>query len=122
VKPIPKGVVFGENYSITKQSVQKTVSKALRREAALDVEEFRQLAVAQSEESLKYLQPAIRKGDPQAISTSTKVMMFIAKVKGACPTASSGAGNQKHSAPHPLVDLLAEIGPVDDEELLKEAG
>jgi hypothetical protein len=123
VKPIPEGVVFGESYSITKQAVQKTVSKALQREPALDLEEFRQLAVAQSEASLKFLQSAIRDGDPHAISTSTKVLAFVAKLKGAWPAADhSAAAKQKASAPQPLVELLAEIDLLDEESGIKKAG
>jgi|SRR5271163_257518 hypothetical protein len=115
VKPLPEGLVFGPNYSISKQAVQKTVTKALARETSTDVQEFRQIAIAQSEENMKYLQPAIRKGDTQAISTSTKVMGFMAKLNGALGTAKSADASKEDMGKPPLAELLEAIGLTEDE-------
>jgi hypothetical protein len=121
VKPLPEGLQFKPGFSISKQAVQKAVTKALARERALNVEEFRQLANAQSEECLMYLQAAIRKGDPQAISTTMKVMGFMAKLNGAHSIAGNVDAANK-VATSPLTTLLAEIGPIDDDEQEKKAG
>jgi hypothetical protein len=115
IQPLPEGLVFPPNYSISTQAVQQKVVKALAREGAMNVEEFRQLAIAQSEESLKYLQPAIRKGDTKAISTSTKVMGFVAKLNGAYGTAKSAEALKQNTGKPPLAELLEAIGLSDDE-------
>jgi len=69
-----------------------------------------------------YLQAGIRKGDPQAISSTMKVMGFMAKLNGAHSAAMSVDAAGK-VATSPLTRLLAEIGPIDDdEEPEKKAG
>ena len=116
VKPLPEGLVFEPTFKISRQAIQKTVTKALRRESATNVEEFRQLATAQCEESLKYLQPAIRKGDTHAISTSAKVIGMLTKLYGAERAVKNSDAAKRTAAKPPLAELLEAIGLADDEE------
>jgi hypothetical protein len=116
VKPLPVGLIFKPGYSISKQAVQQKFVKALARERATNVEEFRQLASAQGEECLKYLQPSIRKGDTQAISAATKVIGMMAKLNGAYAPAKSSDVTEQKNGKQPLAELLEAIGRSDEEQ------
>lgn len=116
IKPLPEGLVFKPGYSITKQAVQKAVRKALEREPAANVEEFRHFAIAQEEECLKFLQPAIRKGDTQAISATTKVIDTLAKLHGAYGARTGADAAKKAAGRQPLTELLDALGSLNDEE------
>ena len=116
VKPVPEGLQFKPGFSISKQAVQKAVTKALALERGMNVEEFRHLANAQSEECLMYLQAGIRKGDPQAISTSMKVMGFMAKLNSVHGTTKSSESSKHTAGKQPLAELLEAIGLTGDED------
>jgi hypothetical protein len=55
----------------------------------LEVEEFRKLDTARSEDMFMNLQPAIRKGNARAVEVGIKVLDHTAKINGY-------AGPQKH--------------------------
>ena len=71
---IPEGINFPPDYTIIAQACHKAFRKAIAREPALEVEEFRKLDTARCEEMFLNLQPAIRKGNVRAIEVGIKVL------------------------------------------------
>jgi hypothetical protein len=112
---IPDGVQFPQDYQITRQACHKAFRKGIAREPTLEVEEFRKLDHARSEEMFLNLQPAIRKGSARAVEVGIKVLDHAAKIQGyAAPQRHELTG--KDGKPLTLVQLLEAIGPITDEE------
>jgi hypothetical protein len=119
--PFPEGLVFPPKFTFSRQAAHKRWKKSISREPAINVEEYRKENNARAEELWMYLQPAIRKCDPQAINSAVKVLAHQAKLNGCYgPTKHDGAGDEV--AISPITTLLAEIGPIDDDEQEKRAG
>lgn len=115
ITPIPDGVSFPPNYQISRQGCHKAFRKAIAREPILEVEEFRKIDNARSEEMLLNLQPAIRKGQVRAIDTGLRVLDHSARINGyAAPQKHELTG--KDGQPLTLVQLLEAIGPISDED------
>ena len=113
--PMPEGLTLPPNYTITRQGCNKAFKKAIAREPSLEVEDFRKLDNARSEEMLLNLQPAIRKGRERAVEVGIKLLDHIAKINGyAAPQRHELTG--KDGKPLTLVQLLEAIGPISDEE------
>jgi hypothetical protein len=112
---IPEGVTFPPDYKISRQACHKAFSKALIREPALELEEFRKLDTSRCEEMFMNLQPGIRKGNARAIEVGIRVLDHKAKINGyAAPQKHELTG--KDGKPLTLVQLLAAVGPIPDEE------
>ena len=112
---IPDGVTFPPNYQISRQACHKAFRKAIAREPSLEVEEFRKLDHARSEEMSMSLQPGIRKGNARAVEVGIKVLDHTAKIHGyAAPQWHELSG--KDGKPLTLVQLLDAIGPITDED------
>lgn len=112
---IPDGVRFPLIYQITRQACHKAFRKAIAREPSLEVEEFRKLDNARSEEMFMSLQPGIRKGSARAVEVGIKVLDHAAKIQGyAAPQRHELTG--KDGKPLTLVQLLEAIGPITDED------
>jgi hypothetical protein len=110
-----EGVTFSPDYQVTRQACHKAFQRALGREPALEIEEFRKLDTARCEEMLLNLQPAIRKGHVRSIEAGIKVLEHITKVNGyAAPNKHELTG--KDGKPLTLVQLLNAIGPIEDED------
>src|ERR1700730_12342237 len=60
--PLPGGVTFPADFRISRQAAHKAFKRAIAREPALELEEFRKLDTVRSEEMFMNLQPGIRKG------------------------------------------------------------
>ena len=113
--PLPEGVTFPAGYRITKQGCHKAFRKALAREPSLEVEEFRKLDIARSEEMFLNLQPGIRKGNLRAVEVGIKLLDHAAKINGyAAPQRHELTG--KDGKPLTLVQLLEAVGPITDED------
>jgi hypothetical protein len=112
---IPEGVTFLPDYKISRQACHKAFRKALVREPALEREEFRKLDTSRCEEMFMNLQPGIRKGNARAIEVGIRVLDHKAKINGyAAPHKHELTG--KDGRPFTLVQLLAAVGPIPDEE------
>ncbi len=113
--PLPPGISFPPDYVISKQGCQKAFKKAIAREPALEVEEFRKIDTARCEEMFLSLQVGIRKGNPNAIATGVKVLDHTAKINGyAVPQRHELTG--RDGKPLTLVQLLQAVGPIGDED------
>jgi len=113
--PIPKGVTFPADYTISRQACHKAFKKAIARDPTLEVDELRKLDTKRSEEMLMNLQPGIRKGNARSIEVGIKVLDHSAKINGyAAPQRHELTG--KDGKPLTLVQLLEAIGPIDDKK------
>jgi len=112
---IPQGVIFPDNYSISRQGCHKAFRKAIARQPALELEELRKLDNARSEEMFLNLQPGIRKGNLRAIEVGLKILDHAAKINGhAAPQRHELTG--KDGEPLTLVQLLEAVGPISEDE------
>jgi hypothetical protein len=60
--PLPAGVSFRPDYTITRQACHKAFHKAIAREPSLEIEELRRLDLARCEEMYMNLQSAVAQG------------------------------------------------------------
>ena len=112
---LPEGVTFPAGYRVTKQACHKAFRKALVREPSLEIEEFRHLDIARSEEMFLNLQPGIRKGNLRAVEVGIRLLDHAAKINGyAAPQRHELTG--KDGKPLTLVQLLEAVGPITDED------
>jgi hypothetical protein len=113
--PIPPGVTFPENYTVSRQSCHKAFKRALLRQPSLEVEELRKLDNARSEEMFLNLQPGIRKGNVRAIEAGIKVLEHSAKMNGhSAPQRHEVTG--RDGKPITLIQILDAMGELPDEE------
>lgn len=113
--PLPEGVTFPAGYRITKQACHKAFRKALVREPSLQIEEFRKLDTARTDDLFMNLQPSIRKGNARAIEVGIKVLDHSARINGyAAPQRHELTG--KDGKPLTLVQLLQAVGPIGDKD------
>lgn len=112
---LPEGLTFPSGYSITKQAIHKAFQKGLAREPTLEIEEMRKVDNARSEEMFTNLQPAMRKGSTRAIEVGIKLLDHEDRINGyGAPRKHELTG--KDGKPLTLVQLLAAIGPISDED------
>ena len=115
MSPMPLGITFPPDYTISRQGCHKAFRKAIAREPSLELEEFRKLDNARCEEMFMNLQPGIRKGNPRAVEVGMKLLDHAARINGyAAPQRHELTG--KDGKPLTLVHLLNEIGPISEEE------
>jgi hypothetical protein len=113
--PLPEGLAFPKDFQVTRQACHKALKRTLAREPSLAAEEFRKLDTARCEEMFLNLQPGVRKGNPRAVEASVKVLRHVAQLNGyAAPHRHELTG--KDGKPLTLVELLAAVGPIDEEE------
>ena len=113
--PMPESLTFPAAYAITRQACHKAFKKAVARELSLELEEFRKIDNARSEEMFLQLQPAIRKGKERAGEVGIKLLDHSAKINGyAAPQRHEPTG--KDGKPLTLVQLIEAVGPLNDEE------
>ena len=72
ITPLPPGVTFPPDYTISKQACHKSFRRLIAREPALAADEFRKLDSARCEEMFLNLQPGIRKGNPRRSKRESK--------------------------------------------------
>jgi len=107
-------VTFPPNFKISRQGCHKALKRALAREPALEVKELRQIDTDRCEDLYKNLQLGIQKGNPGSIRSGVKVLEHKAKINGyLAPRRYEVTG--KDGAPLALLELLAAIGPLDDQ-------
>jgi hypothetical protein len=117
--PMPEGLTFPPDYTITRQSCHKAFRKAIAREPSLEAEEFRKLDNARCEEMLMSLQPAIRKGKERAIEVGIKLFDHSARINGyAAPQRHELTG--KNGKPLTLVQLIEAAGSLEENDEEKE--
>jgi len=115
ITPMPEGVGFPPDFHISRQGCHKAIKKALAREPALAVEEFRKVDTARCEDMFMNLQPGIRKGNPRSVEAGVKVLRHSAQINGyAAPQRHELTG--KDGKPLTLVQLLEAVGEIGDEE------
>lgn len=112
--PLPENVIFGPDYSITRQAVHKVWVKGISRTPALNAEQHRKLNNDRAEHLWLNLQTAVRDGDTHAAATAVKVLAHQAKLNGCYGV--TGKVDANKPADSSLVDLLRELGPIDDDE------
>lgn len=112
---VPDGVTFSPDFKISRQACHKAFQKAVGREPALAVEEFRKLDTARCEEMLFNLQPGIRKGNPRAVEVGIKLLGHQARING-CAAPQRHELTGKDGKPLTLVQLIEAIGPITEEE------
>ena len=113
--PIPEGLTFPPDYSISKQACHRRFQKAIGREPTLELAEMRKVDNARSEDMFANLQPAIRKGNPRAIEVGIKLLDHEDQING-YGAARKHELTGKDGKPLTLVQLLAAIGPISDED------
>ena len=115
IVPVPKGVTFPSDYTISKQACHKAFRKAIAREPSLASEEFRKLDTARCEDMFLNLQPGIRKGNPRSVEAGVKVLRHSAQINGyGAPQRHELTG--KDGGPLTLVQLLEAVGPISEED------
>ncbi len=115
ITPLPPGVTFPPDYTISKQACNKAFRKAIAREPSLAIDEFRKLDSARCEDMFLNLQPGIRKGNPRSVEAGVKVLRHNAQINGyGAPQRHELTG--KDGKPLTLVQLLEAIGPISDEQ------
>lgn len=97
LSPVPEGIDFPANYSISESAVFKAYHKAMDRQPAINAEVFRKEDTARCEEMYLKLQSGISKGDPRHIDTAVRVLAHKAKLNGYAAepeqvSSSGGAG------------------------------
>jgi hypothetical protein len=106
--PMPEGLTFPTDYTITRQACHQAFRKAIAREPSLEVAEFRKLDNARSEEMFLNLQPAIRKGKERAVEVGIKLLDHSARINGyTAPQRHELTG--KDGKPLSLVETKQEI-------------
>jgi hypothetical protein len=112
---IPQGVTFPPDYTISRQACHKAFRKAIAREPALEVEEFRKLDTVRCERPVHESATCIRKGNARAVEVGIKVLDHTAKINGyGAPQKHELTG--KDGKPLTLVQLLEAIGPISNED------
>ncbi|MGO9268220.1 MAG: hypothetical protein ACLQBA_25595 [Candidatus Binataceae bacterium] len=112
---LPEGVAFPAEFKISRQAAHKAFKRAIAREPALELEEFRKLDTARCDEMFMNLQPSIRKGNVRAVEAGIKVLGHSARINGyAAPQRHELTG--KDGKPLTLVQLLEAVGPISDED------
>ena len=115
ITPLPPGVTFPPDYTISKQACHKAFRRAIARDPVLAADEFRKLDSARCEEMFLNLQPGIRKGNPRSVEAGVKVLRHTAQINGyAAPQRHELTG--KDGKPLTLVQLLEAVGPITDED------
>jgi hypothetical protein len=87
---------------------------------ALNAEQHRKLNNGRSELLCMNLQPAIRKWDIEAINSGVRVLVHHAKLNG-CYALTKNESAVDKLATSPITALLAEIGPIDNDDEEKKA-
>jgi hypothetical protein len=90
--PLPDGIEFPTDYSISESAVFKAYNKAIGRQPSVDVEVFRKEDTARCEEMYLKLQPGISKGDPRHIDAGVRVLAHKAKLNGYVVEPEQAAG------------------------------
>jgi hypothetical protein len=80
--PLPEGANFPSDFRISRQAAHKAFKRAIARQPALELEEFRKLDTVRCEEMFMNLQPGIRKGSVRAVEAGIKVLGHSAKING----------------------------------------
>jgi hypothetical protein len=80
--PMPEGLTFPADYTITRQACHRAFRKAIVREPSLEAEEYRKLDNARSEEMFLHLQPGIRKGKERAVEVGIRLLDHSARING----------------------------------------
>ncbi len=112
---VPDGVAFPSAFRISRQAVHKAFKRAIAREPALELEELRKLDMVRCEEMFMNLQPGVRKGNVRAVEASIKVLDHAAKINGYA-AAQRHELTGKDGKPLTLVQLLAAVGPITDDD------
>lgn len=116
----PEGLATDPGYSISRQAVQKALKKALSREPALNVDEWRKLNSERCEELWMHLQSGIRAKKNKAISNGRQVLDLSSKINGCYqPTKTEDAPTRPAEAPS-MLRLLEAIRPIPDDEVGSE--
>jgi hypothetical protein len=115
ITPLPPGVTFPPDYTISKQACHKSFRRALAREPSLAADEFRKLDSARCEDMFLNLQPGIRKGNPRSVEAGVRVLRHTAQINGyTVPQRHELTG--RDGKPLTLVQLLEAVGPIPDED------
>jgi hypothetical protein len=113
--PVPPGVTFPPDYTLSKQACHKAFTRALAKQPAIAIEELRKVDYVRSEEMFLNLQPGIRKGNTRSIDVGLRVLDHTAKIQGySAPQKHELTG--KDGEPLTLLQLLKEVGDLDNEE------
>jgi hypothetical protein len=80
--PLPEGLDFPPDYSITPMGCHRAFTRALKRTPQTQVDEFRRLDTDRCEDMYLSLSPAIRRGDPQAVRAAVQVLALKAAING----------------------------------------
>jgi hypothetical protein len=113
--PLPSGVTFPEEFSISRQGCHGAFKRAIAREPEMEAREFRQLDNARTDEIYLNLQPAMRKGHTRSCEVGLKALDHSARVNGYnAPQRHELTG--KDGKPLTLVELLEAIGPIDEDD------
>jgi hypothetical protein len=82
ITDLPADLHFAENYKISAQGCHQAYQRAIRREPALAVDEYRRIDSDRCEEMLLALQAGIRRGDPRSVEAGVKILSHRAKLLG----------------------------------------
>jgi hypothetical protein len=80
--PLPDGITFSSDFSITPMGCHKALNRALMRSPALEVGQMRRVDTDRLEDMLVSLWPAIRQGDPQAVRAGVQALALKAAING----------------------------------------
>ena len=98
ITPLPAGVTFPPDYTISKQACHKAFRRAIARDPALAADEFRKLDSARCEEMFLNLQPGIRKGNPRSVEAGVKVLAAYRSDQRLCRAATPRIDRQGRQA------------------------
>lgn len=80
--PLPEGMSFSPDYTISAMGCHKAFQRGLRRSPALAADELRRLDTDRCEEMFHSLLPGIRQGDPKAVRAAVQALALKAAING----------------------------------------
>jgi hypothetical protein len=80
--PLPEGLSFPSDYSITPMGCHRALGRALKRAPHQEADELRRIDTDRCEDMYLCLSPAIRRGDPQAVRAAVQVLALKAAING----------------------------------------
>ncbi len=82
ITPLPEGIIFPPDYSISAMGCHKAVQRALQRAPVLEADEMRRIDTDRCEEMYLFLTPGIRQGDPQSVRAAVNALAHKAAING----------------------------------------
>jgi hypothetical protein len=82
LSPLPEGILFPPDYTISESAIYKAYHKAMDQEPAMNADVYRKEDTARCEDMYMHLQRGISAGDPRYVDAGVRVLAHKAKLNG----------------------------------------